>query len=64
MLETYFVKPRTDDRIRASWIGAEVERYAPVLYGGGTQRGDRQPAHGSSCSRFCSRCKARRARIV
>ena len=31
MLETYFVKPRTVDRIRASWIGAEVERYADWL---------------------------------
>ena len=28
MLETYFVKPSTVDRIRASWIGSEVERYA------------------------------------
>ena len=27
MLETYFVKPQTVDRIRASWIGPEVERY-------------------------------------
>ena len=23
MLETYFVKPQTADRIRACWIGAE-----------------------------------------
>ena len=28
MLETYFVKPQTVDRIRACWIGAEIERYA------------------------------------
>lgn len=27
MLETYFAKPETVDRIRASWIGSEVERY-------------------------------------
>jgi hypothetical protein len=27
MLEAYFVKPTTIDRIRACWIGAEVERY-------------------------------------
>lgn len=27
MLEEYFVKPQTVDRIRASWIGAEIERY-------------------------------------
>jgi len=27
MLETYFVKPQTVDRIRACWIGAEIERY-------------------------------------
>jgi site-specific recombinase XerD len=31
MLETYFVKPTTIDRIRASWVGAEVERYADWL---------------------------------
>lgn len=28
MLESYFVKPQTVDRIRACWIGAEIERYA------------------------------------
>jgi len=27
MLETYFAKPETVDRIRASWIGSEGERY-------------------------------------
>lgn len=27
MLEDYFVKPATVDRIRASWIAAEIERY-------------------------------------
>jgi integrase/recombinase XerD len=27
MLETYFAKPETVERIRASWIGSEVERY-------------------------------------
>ncbi len=31
MLETYFVKPSTVDRIRASWFGSEVERYADWL---------------------------------
>src|SRR5262245_66287393 len=31
MLETYFVKPQTVDRIRASWIGAEVERHVGWL---------------------------------
>lgn len=31
MLEKYFVKPTTADRIRASWIGAEVERYVAWL---------------------------------
>jgi hypothetical protein len=31
MLETYFAKPETVDRIRASWIGSEVERYAGWL---------------------------------
>ena len=31
MLETYFVKPTTIDRIQASWIGAEVERYVVWL---------------------------------
>jgi site-specific recombinase XerD len=31
MLETYFVRPATIERIRASWIGPEVERYANWL---------------------------------
>lgn len=31
MLEKYFVKPTTVDRIRASWIGSEVERYVSWL---------------------------------
>ena len=31
MLETYFVKPETVERIRASWIGSEVERYVGWL---------------------------------
>jgi len=31
MLETYFVQPQTVDRIRASWIGAEVESYTAWL---------------------------------
>ena len=31
MLETYFVKPTTVDRIRDSWIGTEVERYTDWL---------------------------------
>jgi integrase/recombinase XerD len=31
MLETYFVKPQTVDRVRGSWIGAEIERYVVWL---------------------------------
>ena len=31
MWEKYYVKPLTIDRIRASWIGPEVERYAAWL---------------------------------
>jgi site-specific recombinase XerD len=31
MLETYFVKPQTAGRIRACWIGAEIECYAGWL---------------------------------
>ena len=31
MLESYFVKPQTVDRIRACWIGAEIECYAGWL---------------------------------
>ena len=31
MLETYFVKPQTAGRIRACWIGAEIERYVGWL---------------------------------
>jgi integrase/recombinase XerD len=31
VLESYFVRPQTVDRIRAAWIGAEVERYVGWL---------------------------------
>jgi integrase/recombinase XerD len=31
MLETYFVRPETVDRIRASWIGSQIERYVSWL---------------------------------
>ena len=31
MLESYFVKPQTVDRVRASWIGPEIERYVVWL---------------------------------
>lgn len=31
MLERYFVRPRTVDRIRASWLGAAIEQYATWL---------------------------------
>lgn len=31
MLETYFVKPETVDRVRACWIAAEIERYVGWL---------------------------------
>ena len=31
MLESYFVRPQTVDRIRASWIGPEIERYVGWL---------------------------------
>ena len=31
MLEAYFVRPQTVDRVRASWIGAEIERYVVWL---------------------------------
>jgi integrase/recombinase XerD len=27
MLERYFVKPATVDRVRASWIGGPIEQY-------------------------------------
>ncbi len=33
MLEKYFVKPQTVDRVRACWIGAEIERYVEWLCG-------------------------------
>ena len=35
MLERYFVKPATVDRIRTSWIGSEIEQYVEWL----TERG-------------------------
>ena len=31
MLERYFVKPDTVDRIRASWLGAPIEKYVNWL---------------------------------
>jgi hypothetical protein len=31
MLETYFARPQTVGRIRACWIGVEIERYAGWL---------------------------------
>jgi integrase/recombinase XerD len=31
MLESYFVRPNTVDGVRASWIGAEIERYVVWL---------------------------------
>src|SRR3989442_1926088 len=31
MLETYFVKPTTVDRVRASWIGPQIEDYVVWL---------------------------------
>jgi Phage integrase, N-terminal SAM-like domain len=31
MLEKYFVRPGTVDRVRASWIGVEIERYVESL---------------------------------
>jgi integrase/recombinase XerD len=35
MLERYFVRPRTVDRVRSSWIGEAVERYVAWLAKGG-----------------------------
>ena len=35
MLEKYFVKPATIDRIRASWIGPEIEQYVEWLANNG-----------------------------
>jgi site-specific recombinase XerD len=39
MLENYFVKPQTVDRVRLSWIGAEIEGYVDWLaeHGYGTK---------------------------
>ncbi|HUZ55140.1 MAG TPA: hypothetical protein VMU94_21770 [Streptosporangiaceae bacterium] len=34
MLEQYFVKPATIDRIRGSWIVVEIETYLGWLVGG------------------------------
>src|SRR5450755_3208205 len=35
MLEEYFVRPQTVDRIRASWIGPQIEQYVTWLAGEG-----------------------------
>jgi len=48
MLESYFVKPQTVDQVRASWIGAEVERYVVWM----AERG------------YSSRCVFRRVPLV
>ena len=48
MLESYFVKPQTVDRVRASWIGGEVERYVVWM----AERG------------YSSRCVFRRVPLV
>src|SRR5258708_10929433 len=39
MLETYFVRPQTVDRILALWIGPEIERYVAGLAGQGYSAG-------------------------
>ena len=31
MLERYFIKPATIDRIRANWLGSQIERYVEWL---------------------------------
>ena len=48
MLERYFVKPTTADRIRASWIGSEIEQYVEWL---AEPRAGRTPA---ACSGRCN----------
>jgi integrase/recombinase XerD len=48
MLERYFVKPQTADRVRASWIGVEIERYVAWL-----------AEHG-----YASRCVERRVPLL
>ena len=51
MLETYFAKPETVERIGVSWIGSEVERYV----GWDGRRGLRCSlylAAGAACRRF------------
>ena len=35
MLEHYFVKPVTVDRIRASWLAPQIERYVEWMHGQG-----------------------------
>ena len=32
MLERYFVRPTTVDRIRATWLGEPIERYVTWLF--------------------------------
>jgi site-specific recombinase XerD len=48
MLESYFVRPQTVDRIRAGWIGSEIERYVVWL----AERG------------YSSRCVLRRVPLL
>ena len=39
MLEDYFVRPDTNDRIRASWIAPAIEQIAPFVVGAATMAG-------------------------
>jgi hypothetical protein len=38
MLEHYYVKPSTIDRIRASWLGSQIDDYAGWMEANGTPR--------------------------
>ena len=58
MLEEYFVRPQTVDRIRASWIAPEVERYVGVCRGCGAYT---QPRNGKGDAYAYCNCAARRS---
>ncbi len=62
MLENYFLKPSTIDRLRGSWIAAEIEMYvawmvgrgwatARRVFGGGCRSGSRSGSSRGSVGR-------------
>ena len=50
MLERYFVKPSTVDRIRGNWLAPEIERYVEWMASQGYAVRERLPASADTVS--------------